>query len=705
MRASPIVLAFALLLLVPPLEAQRPEGARIRGVVRDADGDPVPYAFVWVGTADVVDVARVYADAEGRYDRSGLAPACYVLRVQAGDSRESRLGGVDSSAHEPCRQLGDGDETWWNFTLRFVPLVKGFVFDERGGPAIQRRVGLAGTGQGDIQANGSYRIVAEGGVYEYYVDGVDWALGRTFTRPCAGATDPRCVAVPERGDVWLNLTVPWLPVTEVRVERPDGSEVRSARLSLLSRATGERTVWYTQLEGVSHVLVPPGEYDATVVEGYQPDAPVLSLCPAQPCLVVPDHDSRSTFVVHAPSPHHARGRIVDADGAPVAGATLFLDDEILSPVATSGTDGSYDLILTDGRHTIHVQWSPPSRVDEFESTYGAVRCRGATSCAVVDADGDVWVNFTMPRVGRFAIETYGADGLPYADRALVHLSNAEHVLGGRADDEGRFEGALPAGNYSLLVDPPYDEAAKPGAQTGCVACVTIREGETTRLTVRVPSGVLLHFGTEDRSDPDTARGVSAFVPDDRSLWIASGSEFPVFYLNAPAVPGALVAFSDAREGTIVGGWRHFDLSEGEPEVRPLRLGERTILARQEVPGLAAFLVRSNDDRVLLVARADDPYLANATVVVDGVDALASVADGYVLAQAPPGVDGREWILTARNASAQMRATLVAGEPVAPSRDAPDAPETPEPGAASATPGGAWVALAAVALAAGLARRR
>lgn len=123
------VLAALLLALAAPRGARAQEMATLRGVIRDVTGAPVPAALVEVELEGTSFQRGTAADEAGRYRITGLPGGRYRVRV--------RHPGYASATE--AVNVGRGEETARNFTLRVRALVIDTVTVTTNSPAVIRR--------------------------------------------------------------------------------------------------------------------------------------------------------------------------------------------------------------------------------------------------------------------------------------------------------------------------------------------------------------------------------------------------------------------------------------------------------------------------------------------------------------------------------------------------------------------------------------
>ncbi|HEV8347413.1 MAG TPA: carboxypeptidase regulatory-like domain-containing protein [Vicinamibacterales bacterium] len=194
---------------------------------------------------------------------------------------------------------------------------------------------------------------------------------------------------------------------------------------------------------------------------------------APPEVTVRDLRACATTMVVIASDGRIRGRIVDADAAPVAGVTVDLVTTPVTPsfspppvAATTDEDGAFELTrVPPGRYIVGVN----TRID-FERTRfgtpsyfpGVSTPADATVINVGEGERQQLPLFTLPRGIRFAtvrgvVETENGQMAEGAKVYLMSGSSPDRIVAAPAltDEHGRFIIAVPAGErWSLIVEWP-----------------------------------------------------------------------------------------------------------------------------------------------------------------------------------------------------------------------------------------------------------
>lgn len=333
---------------------------------------------------------------------------------------------------------------------------------------------------------------------------------------------------------------------------------------------------------------------------------------------VPGEESRRTSVVAveaAPASSHVSGRLVDARGGMVSGATVGLRG-IPASERSSGASGAFHVPLPEtwhayerGRGTVVVD-APgflveevafvPSRGADVELGELTLRRAGAIEGVVVDAAGHpvegAWVSFDrVERSARLLEEQVLERSIEGPVSRLLGVENAS------TDAQGRFllERVAPGHNQVW--------AGKEGLQAGTSGSVETRPdqisgGVTVQLGVLDPADVLWGVVLDPDGEPvprarlemeyDSGRrsGSSSFVADENG-------RFRKAY--APRIPRSLRASDlEQRYGTAVltgveGGPDEIVLSLSEPEWMTVEVvGPEGPLPAAELGVFAASLQRS-----------------------------------------------------------------------------------------------------------------
>lgn len=243
-------------------------------------------------------------------------------------------------------------------------------------------------------------------------------------------------------------------------------------------------VWmYTQSDSAGKA---PEALDANAVARSVAEAPSATAGDA-PRNAGPEAAPRPAGAVEAAAPDangiRVAGMVVDASGAPVAGAVvLALISRFSSESAASGADGAFELFMEGMGNDLRLQ--AQKGMDES-------KVQGPMKLRLGGRDGLV-LALDVPRSGRIAGMVVDTSGAPLPGMK-VHPNRAGGLLplvSVLTEEPGAFELAeLPAGNYALVAAFPHDPG---GGQTQGQSTVTLGDGQ-------VLSGVKLTMEIGDRT--------------------------------------------------------------------------------------------------------------------------------------------------------------------------------------------------------------
>lgn len=245
----------------------------------------------------------------------------------------------------------------------------------------------------------------------------------------------------ERATAWSSVR---LPTTLVDVP---------ADLTLAGSTPGVRWVTQSDAAGLYHLDVAPDLYQLTVV----PHDPLLPLF-TSPVAVTTDR----RFDLELDLGRPLWGRLVDGDGAPIAGASVHaVDDAGLGTAsAPSNADGWYEIHVPDGVWQVVAE--PPTGRRLPSRTVGPVEV--GESGARLDA------SWSSPTRALLRVHLTDASGgsLTGADVTLTSVSVDDYGLGQAAfsltvatDSQGFLETSVPAGVYVVALQPGPDDAWAP----------------------------------------------------------------------------------------------------------------------------------------------------------------------------------------------------------------------------------------------------
>lgn len=324
----------------------------------------------------------------------------------------------------------------------------------------------------------------------------------------------------EAGRLVLPLQVKRAGRLLVTVVSTDGMPVPMASATLTAPST--TTSAESAEEGQRLELGPIGEGPAVLrvsAPGFKTRAQSLELTPGDTDLEV--------VLAEAPA---LRGRVVDSKGQPVADVSVQVRSD--SPNDPDGV-----VTAADGTFTLHVD-------EEGSWLVEAIGLEGDVARATAQVPGPEVV-LTLEPLGSASIMVFGPDGKP-AVGARVMLANAESPEPdfGETPDTGEllFEQLVP-GEYRMEVDDGSSgEAFLPHHQE-----LTIRSGETSRLSVRLRASAVLEGTVVDAENNPVPYAV--LTVKGSSSWTAETSEDGFF--SMPGLdPDATVELAIELEGTI-----------------------------------------------------------------------------------------------------------------------------------------------------------
>jgi Carboxypeptidase regulatory-like domain len=425
---------------------------------------PVAYARVYLG-AMRGSTSAISADAHGGFAFRGISPGTYDVYATS-DSRASQPSRIDGAKGAADLRLAIADA-----------MIAGVVVDEQGGPLAE--VAVDAMPQGSmIFANGSRDVTDSRGRFELgplpvgsYELRAEW--------PGAGDENlylrhDTVVAFPGRKDMSITLassgtiegrvTVGGAPLRHFAVAIDDrDSFARSAKI--VNAADGRFTRAY----------VPAGTWRVAIV-GDDVELHVI------PIVHVERGRTVDLGTIDLPPARHVRGRVLDANDAPVAGASVYIGASISravfeldpDPVAMAlrgqrktiaGADGRFDIALvgTTGASPVRIMASDAS---------------GARSQERAVPAGSDEIVLRLAAAAAIAGVVHGARGM-----TTVMAHSPEGGGDAMVDDQGRFQiDGLAPGRYQVSAMRTQPMQSTPPTT------VELAAGATATVDLSFPSG-------------------------------------------------------------------------------------------------------------------------------------------------------------------------------------------------------------------------
>ncbi|WP_226005885.1 carboxypeptidase regulatory-like domain-containing protein [Natrinema salinisoli] len=372
----------------------------VEGTVTDAAGEPIADATVTAGDETVM------TGDDGTYALE-LEPGEYALEVSAeGYETVSEDVTVDADA-----------TTTVDVTLEAVDgTLEGTVTD-MSGDAIADATVTVGDQQTTTDDNGTYSLDLEPGEYTLTASAESYEDASQTVSVEADATTT--------ADVTLE-PVPTDGTLEGTVTDTDGESIAGATVT----AGDQQTT--TDDNGTYSLDLEAGDYTLEVsAEGYEDASQNVSI----------EVESTTTADVTLEEATGAvEGTVTDADGEPVADATVTAGDETV----TTDENGTYALELEPGEYTLAVS------VEGYED---------ASQNVTVDADAITTADVTLEPV-----PTDGTLEGTVTDTDGDAIANATVAAGDRqttTDDNGTYDLELEAGDYAVTVSAEgYEDASE-----------------------------------------------------------------------------------------------------------------------------------------------------------------------------------------------------------------------------------------------------
>jgi uncharacterized GH25 family protein len=381
------------------------KGGTVTGLVRDAAKQPIPNASVLLlnpGRGEGPQTAS--AGVDGRYTFEKITPGEYtIIRAPTGGGPLMLFGGMKQVAvREGETTVYDLDEaSKINLTGRVLkggqPVPNAILFfttpnpDGEAADLRQSRTDADGRYQIGLDKAGSYAVVVSAG-------------GGGFMGGGRSATP---VEVPDQPNPVVDIPLKAAAITG-QVVNAEGKAVSGAVVSAAEAGSGGGSHGGSQdrtdpdgsfsIGGVS-----PGTYKLVVVASGYRNAEV-------PSVVVRDENDSPSVEVRLESGRTARGRVVDASGAGIAGAMVMAAPSGTLP---SGRDALPATTDVNGGFVLTVPADGPIDVTAVAAGFPPARANG-----IVPLDGSD-IALRAPRGAQLRVTVLSAEGKPAAGARVV----------------------------------------------------------------------------------------------------------------------------------------------------------------------------------------------------------------------------------------------------------------------------------------------
>jgi protocatechuate 3,4-dioxygenase beta subunit len=473
----------------PPLRLTLQPPALLAGRVVDAEGgEPLAGALVWLGGEEG---SAVVSAADGRFAVPVAGPAAVEVNAAAPGFERQHL------KLEVAEWPRAGDGLLLPLTPRGV--VSGTVLDPAGRPVPGATVlarqgwrreagwswdpGDSAVAVVEVDADGRFRID------DLPSHGTLWLRAEAADRPLVEVGRPV-------GDTGVRLVLGHGGALRARVQTADGGVVAGAPARLFATTSGNEPVEYedgVRLGGLPVALaedgvlrlerVPTGTHELVVeVPGHQR----LTV----PGIEVAEGAETDLGTLELRPEVLLAGRVVDAEGRPIAGARLGVFEHVVGPTSTLGSRGRQVEADEEGRFLID------GLGDDLPLTL-TVRADGYLGVAVdLELPHQEPLEVRLGRGGTVFGEVVDEGGQPVAGASLrARIDPQRHMQhrppsGGEvatasSDDDGRFELiAVPAGVVAI------DVSSRGGRGSIEAPAGTVGEGERVGpLRIEVPSAL------------------------------------------------------------------------------------------------------------------------------------------------------------------------------------------------------------------------
>jgi hypothetical protein len=468
------------------LDVRLPAGASLKVALRDAAGDPVKQALVTVFDRYGRSVAAGVTDDQGQtLTTPGLTDGGYRLFV-----RPPYGGPLVAQYYNQKPTLAAADvitiaqalaNVDVQMTMQRGASLSGSVTDAAGAPLPGIAVTITGT-DGDSRfvssdAQGHYRVAGlPSGTYRV-------AFGASQPAPGSPAPQRRTVALVAPNDLGgVNAALSAGGAISGRITLPDGTPI--ADVSVHARDLDGLVDTYTaSAADGSYTLsgLPSGRYELSFsAYGYK-----ASTLNGLVTVTAPSTTSAATALLRAGGA--ITGRVIDLDGAPVAGVYVsVLDAASGKPQDSSGStndDGVYTTAPTLASGSYIVKFQPPidNRGCPLAITYSG-NASSAAAATRVEVSAPTTATGVDAKLGYGGFITGqitdAASGAPLSGEVLVYDASGTVVANANVSALGyyRTSSGLPAGGYRLQFKVAGYLPLFYGGATALEAAVTVPSG-------------------------------------------------------------------------------------------------------------------------------------------------------------------------------------------------------------------------------------
>lgn len=449
-------------------------GGTVTGLVRDAGKQPIPNVQVLLtNPGRGAGPLSASTGIDGRYTFDKIAPGDYmVIRAPTGGGPLMLIGGMKQIT------VREGETTTYDLDEATKISLTGRVL--KGGQPVASAM-LFFSGGGDAQAGGMDLRQSRTDVDGRYQIGLDragsYSVMVTSGSFFGGGRSAATVEVPDQPNPVVDIPLKAAGIVG-HVTNAEGKPVSGAVVSAIptGAAGGDdrpRPMQdMTEPDGAFSIDgVVAGSYKLTVAASGYRNAEV-------PSVTVSGESDTPSVDVRLEAGRTARGRVVDASGNGIAGATVMVAD---TGTIVSGRDALPTSSDVNGGFVVTL----PSD-GAVDVTAVAAGFPPARASAIVPQDG-VEITLRAPRAARVRVMVVGADGKPVAG-ARVACRPVPEFLGSSylgflnpapetGPDGTAMIGALGPGSYELVVSKASKRTTR---------AVTVGEGAEGVETVTLP---------------------------------------------------------------------------------------------------------------------------------------------------------------------------------------------------------------------------
>ncbi|MES1245768.1 MAG: carboxypeptidase-like regulatory domain-containing protein [Acidobacteriota bacterium] len=415
-------------------------GATVTGRVLREDGSPAPAAQVFIErSADSLFFIPSWADGDGRYRIEGVPPGKQTILA-----RHETLG---TGSREI--ELAAGGENQADITLAPEEpphMARGRVVDPDGEPVAGA---LVRNGQVTVYTNagGAFSIPVEENGYELVARKAGYAPAYLTQWAAGGARED------------LELRLGREASVSGRLLGFDPSDLAETRVSAFGADSGMQIPGLVSSDGTYRVQgLSPGEWLVSAGLGDRSADARVEIAPDDPEILQD---------LSLPGRFEVRGRVIDADGAPVEEAEVRIavvgrderNDSDSQSMAVSGEDGAFSMEAEDGTYEI-VAWREGSGLSGG----------GRFTVAGAPVDG------LEVRLAPMAVLTGRLLGIPEEELADAEVRVELGSFGSAGEIEPGEEGAPPGYRFDDLGPGAWTLRAHAGAEE-VVRRVTLKPGD------------------------------------------------------------------------------------------------------------------------------------------------------------------------------------------------------------------------------------